>query len=139
MTADDALDHVERWASVETPWGRLDAALAGALLRPGDPAYAQAGRWPVATGDERLPAAIAVCTVPEDVGRVLAFARRNGLAVAVRGGGHCFAGHSRTDGILIDTSALRQVRVTDGTATVGAGVLLGELYDALHAAGRTFP
>jgi FAD/FMN-containing dehydrogenase len=120
------------------PWSPLDTALDGALLLPGDPSYARASRWPVDVGDERLPAAIAVCASSADVGQVLAFCRQNDLPVAVRGGGHCFAGHSRTNGILIDTSAMRQVRVAGATATVGAGVLLGELYDELHAAGRTF-
>jgi FAD/FMN-containing dehydrogenase len=83
------------------------------------------------------PRAIAPCETPADVAAALDSARRSGLAVAVRCGGHCFAGRSSTDGLLIDVSPMRSVSVADGTATVGAGACLGDVYDALDAHGRT--
>jgi FAD/FMN-containing dehydrogenase len=83
------------------------------------------------------PRAVFACETPADVTAALEDARRSGVPVAVRCGGHCFAGRSSTEGVLIDVSPMRSVSVGDGTATVGAGACLGELYDALDAHGRT--
>jgi FAD/FMN-containing dehydrogenase len=83
------------------------------------------------------PQVVAPCETPEDVADAIGRARREGLRVAVRSGGHCFAGRSSTDGLLIDVSPMRSVTVGDRTATVGAGTVLGDLYDALDAHGRT--
>jgi FAD/FMN-containing dehydrogenase len=80
---------------------------------------------------------IVPCETPEDVAEALARARRDGLRVAVRSGGHCFAGRSSTDGILLDVSPMSSVSVGDGTATIGAGAVLGDVYDALDPHGRT--
>jgi FAD/FMN-containing dehydrogenase len=83
------------------------------------------------------PRAVFACETPADVAAALADARRSGVPVAVRCGGHCFAGRSSTEGVLVDVSPMRSVSVGDGTATVGAGACLGDLYDALDAHGRT--
>jgi FAD/FMN-containing dehydrogenase len=83
------------------------------------------------------PEAVAACETPGDVAAALAEARRSGLPVAVRSGGHCFAGRSSTEGLLIDVSPMRSVRVGDGTASIGAGAVLGDVYDALDAHGLT--
>jgi len=69
----------------------------------------------------------------------LAFARDAGLPVVPRGGGHCFAGRSSTEGVLLDLSLMSSVEVVDDTARVGAGVRLGRVYAELHRAGRTLP
>src|SRR5262249_57014888 len=55
------------------------------------------------------------------------------------GGGHCFAGGSSTDGIVVDVGPLDGVTVEDGVATIGAGARLGAVYDALDAHGVTIP
>jgi FAD/FMN-containing dehydrogenase len=83
------------------------------------------------------PQAVAACETPADVAAALADARRSGLPVAVRSGGHCFAGRSSTEGVLIDVSPMRSVSVGDDTASIGAGAVLGDVYDALDAQGRT--
>jgi FAD/FMN-containing dehydrogenase/GrpB-like predicted nucleotidyltransferase (UPF0157 family) len=83
------------------------------------------------------PRAVARCATPRDVAAALAFARREGLEVAVRAGGHCFEGRSSTRGLLIDLRPMDAIDVGDGTVSVGAGVRLGALYDALAARGRT--
>jgi FAD/FMN-containing dehydrogenase len=83
------------------------------------------------------PAMVAHCASPADVADALAHARRSGLPVAVRSGGHDFAGRSSTTGVLIDTRPLVAIEVGDGTVTVGAGARLGEIYDALAPHGRT--
>jgi hypothetical protein len=42
------------------------------------------------------PHAVVACRSPADVAETIAFARGAGLHVAVRSGGHCFAGRSST-------------------------------------------
>jgi FAD/FMN-containing dehydrogenase len=69
----------------------------------------------------------------------LAQARQGGQLVAVRGGGHCFAGRSSTTGVVIDVSPMSSVRVDGDRAVVGAGTRLAEMYDRLAAHGCTIP
>jgi FAD/FMN-containing dehydrogenase len=87
----------------------------------------------------RRPAAVLLCSVPADVAAALAQARKNRQPVAVRGGGHCFAGRSSTTGVVIDVSPMTGVRVDGDRAVIGAGARLAEVYDALAAYGRTIP
>jgi FAD/FMN-containing dehydrogenase len=111
--------------------------VAGEVLVPSSPGYESARRSQIARFDAVRPRAVVRCRAAEDVAHVLLSARRDGLHVALRSGGHCFAGRSSTTGIIIDVSGIDAVSVSDGTATVGAGARLGALYDALTAHGRT--
>jgi FAD/FMN-containing dehydrogenase len=63
------------------------------------------------------------------------------LQIADRGSqwGHCFAGRSSTQGVVIDVTPMRSVSVSDGVATVGAGTRLGDVYDALAEHDLTIP
>jgi FAD/FMN-containing dehydrogenase len=103
------------------------------VLLPGTPEYESARRSQIARFDGVHPRAVARCRVPEDIAHVLASARQQGLHVALRSGGHCFAGRSSTTGIVIDVSAMNHVSISDGTVTVGAGARLADVYDALAA------
>ena len=107
----------------------LGASFRGELVRPADPTYEVHRR--VWNGSiDRHPALIARCTGVADVIAAVRFARRTGLVVAVRGGGHSFPGHSVCDGgILIDLAPMRGIRVDPEarTARAQAGVLWGEL------------
>jgi FAD/FMN-containing dehydrogenase len=110
------------------------------LLGPGSPGY-EAIRAPAnpAYRDVR-PRLVARCRSVPDVVRALAYGRAGGHRVVPRGGGHCFAGRSSTDGIVLDLSGLDGVSVAaDGIATIGAGARLERVYAALHAHGRTLP
>jgi FAD/FMN-containing dehydrogenase len=108
-----------------------------AVLVPGTAAYEAARRPPIARFHDIRPAAIARCTTPGDVADAIALARRDGLPLAVRSGGHCFAGSSSTEGVLVDVSRMDGVVVGDGVATIGAGARLGAIYDALEPHGVT--
>ena len=79
------------------------------------------------------PREIVSCASPDDVRTALA----RGGAFAVRSGGHDFAGRSSTTGMLIDLSPMDEIVIDETMVTVGAGVKLGPLYDALAAHGRT--
>jgi hypothetical protein len=45
------------------------------------------------------PRAVVLCKTLEEVSETISFARRSGLRMATRSGGHCFAGRSSTEGI----------------------------------------
>lgn len=117
----------------------LASSLDGELLRPGSPAY-EAIRRPVnfAYQDVR-PRLIVRCHSVEDVVRTITYATATGDRIAPRGGGHCFAGRSSTDGILLDLSGLDSISLAGDIATIGAGARLAQVYATLHAAGRTLP
>jgi FAD/FMN-containing dehydrogenase len=89
---------------------------------------------------EVRPRLVVLCRSVSDVVRAMTYARATGDRVAPRGGGHCFAGRSSTDGIVLDLSGLDGISVAaDRIATIGAGARLGQVYAALHAYGRTLP
>jgi FAD/FMN-containing dehydrogenase len=85
------------------------------------------------------PSAVRPCAATEDVAEALAVARRAGRPVAVRSGGHSFAGRSTTTGVVIDVSPMSGVRVDGDVAVIGAGTRLAEVYARLAAHGRTLP
>jgi FAD/FMN-containing dehydrogenase len=121
------------------PWDGLQGVLGGEVVVPGSAAY-DLGRRPFnGRYDDRRPQALVRCASPEDVAETLAFTTRHGLPIALRSGGHCFAGHSSTSGVVVDVSPMAGVSVSGGQATVGAGARLGDVYDALAAHDRTIP
>jgi FAD/FMN-containing dehydrogenase len=95
----------------EQALGSLAAGVHGSVLRPGEPAYEAARRIFNGMIDKR-PRLIVQALGAGDVMQAVRFARENELPIAVRGGGHNVAGHALCDdGLLIDLSRLRSVRV----------------------------
>ncbi len=120
-------------------WGALQRAISGDVILPNSPEYDLVRKPAIASFHDVRPQAIVLCTTPADVSETISFARRSGLRPAARSGGHCFAGRSSTEGIVIDVTPMRSVSVSGGLATVGAGARLGEVYDALDEHGLTIP
>jgi FAD/FMN-containing dehydrogenase len=110
---------------------------SGELLVPGSPGYEEARRPAIERFDDIEPAAVARCRTDADVAAALAYARAEGLDVAPRSGGHCFAGRSSTEGVVIDLSPMSSVMLDGEVTTIGAGARLGNVYDALARDGRT--
>jgi FAD/FMN-containing dehydrogenase len=101
--------------------GALRAALAGSVLGPGDPGYDEARRV-FLPGFDRHPGAIARPADAGEVAEVVAFARERGVALAVRGGGHSYAGHGTMDwGIVLDLTGLGALEVDAGARVARAG------------------
>ncbi|MGH3454201.1 MAG: FAD-binding oxidoreductase [Nocardioidaceae bacterium] len=119
----------------------LITRFGGALLHPVDPDYDERRRiWNGAI--DRRPALIARCSGPDDVRTAIRYARRTGIEVAVRGGGHSFPGHSTVDGgLVVDLSAMNRIRVDPGRRTVRAqaGALLGDLDRVTQPHGLAVP
>jgi FAD/FMN-containing dehydrogenase len=99
---------------------QLETGLAEALIRPGDSRYEDARRIHNGLIDKR-PALIVQCRGTADVVDALALARKSGLEVSVRGGGHNVAGRAVTDGgLMIDLSAMKGIHVDPVARTVRA-------------------
>jgi FAD/FMN-containing dehydrogenase len=123
-------------------WAKLRGQLStGRLLQPGSAGYYPARLQFDPRFDDARPAGIAYCAIPADVSACLAFARRFGVPIAARSGGHSYGGWSTTSGLVIDVSRMSRVTVdaATGTARVGAGTHLIDLYNELAAHGRAVP
>jgi FAD/FMN-containing dehydrogenase len=120
-------------------WGALEAAIAGEVILPEAPEFDLAYRALNARYDDVRPQAVVRCGSAEDVAEAIRFARRHGMAVATRGGGHCFGARSSTGGLLADVTPMHSVEISDGEVTVGGGTRLGEVYDALLEQDLTIP
>jgi FAD/FMN-containing dehydrogenase len=114
--------------------------LPGGLVLPGDSGYALASQSYNPRFDGHRPAAVARCTSVADVQRCVEVARDAGMPIAARSGGHSYAGYSTPDnGLVLDLRGMATVEVDGGTAVVGAGARLMEVYAALAGAGRALP
>lgn len=116
------------------------ASLDGELFTPGSSGY-EAIRRPVDVAyREMRPRLVVLCRSVSDAVGAVRYATATGDRLAPRGGGHCFAGRSSSDGIVLDLSGLDGISMAaGGVATIGAGARLGQVYAALHAHGRTLP
>jgi FAD/FMN-containing dehydrogenase len=119
----------------------LKERFRGQLLTPTDSGYDNARRIWNAMIDRR-PALIARCAGAADVQSAVNFARANGLVVSIRGGGHSVAGKAVCDdGVMIDLSAMKSVRVDPASRTARAepGVVWGEFDRETKAFGLATP
>jgi FAD/FMN-containing dehydrogenase len=110
----------------------LAEEVSGSVLGPQDTGY-DAARAVHNGLIDRRPALIVRCETVCDVAAALALARRAGLEVSIRGGGHNVAGRAVTDGgVMIDLAQMKAIAIDPerATATAEGGVLWGELNDA---------
>ena len=119
----------------------LAAGFRGEVVRPTDPGYEEHRQvWNGAI--DRRPGVIARCAGVADVIAAVQFGREAEVPVAVRSGGHSFPGQSVCDdGLVIDLSMMRGIRVDPARRTVRAqaGVLLGELDRETQQFGMAVP
>ncbi|MBA2280926.1 MAG: FAD-binding oxidoreductase [Acidimicrobiia bacterium] len=119
----------------------LARSFAGEFLRPPDATYDDVRRVHNGLIDKR-PAVIARATSTDDVAVALALARRLGLELSVRGGGHNVAGRAVTDGgVMVDLSTMKRIDVDSQRRTVTAegGVTWAEMDQATHEHGLVVP
>lgn len=123
-----------------TDWDTLRGLVDGTLRHPGDPAFAE-----VAPVNQRFlgtrPAAVLSVAHAGDVARAVEWARTESVPVAVRGGGHSYAGHSVCTGLVLDLRELASIRYEPdtGLVTVGGGTQMKALYAALKPYDAMFP
>ncbi len=119
----------------------LAHAVIGSVFRAGDTGYEVSRRVFNAMVDRR-PAAVVRPRGRSDVVAVVRFARRHGLLVSVKGGGHSVAGHAVHDGaLMLDMCELRSVDVDPVTevAVVEPGATLADLDAATSRVGLATP
>jgi hypothetical protein len=113
----------------------------GDVIDPSDPRYDDARRVYNALIDKR-PALILQCADVSDVMAGVRFGQEQGLAVAVRGGGHNAAGLGTCDkGLVLDLSRMRWTDVDPRrrTVRVGGGAVWGDVDHATAAFGLATP
>ena len=111
--------------------------LACEVILPGDANYDEVRRTQNLTYS-REPAVIVRAETTNDVAEAMKFARRNGLPLSVRSGGHSIPGLSFLDGgVGIDLARFRKITVDPErrTARVQPAANSGELAAAAHAYG----
>jgi hypothetical protein len=126
-------------ATIDTAWRNLTAALEGDVVLPGSPRYDEARRPQIPRFHDVRPEGVVLCRTPADVVEAIAFARRLSIEIAVRSGGHDFAGRSSGPGMVLDLTPMHSLEVSDGLASVGPGFRLGDLYAALAQHEVTIP
>jgi hypothetical protein len=117
------------------------ASMRGPVVQPDDPAYDEVRSLYNGMIDKR-PGLIARCVDVADVIAAVKFGRDHGLLVAIRGGGHSGPGlGSCDDGLVIDLSLLKSVRVepANRTVRVDPGCTSGDVDHATHAFGLAVP
>lgn len=116
---------------------RLAAGFKGQVLRPSDIGFEDARKVHNGLVDKR-PALIARCRAVSDVVAALDAARKLGLEIAVRGGGHNVAGRATVDGgVMIDLSPMKGVVVDPKgrTARAQGGATWADLNPATQTHG----
>ena len=110
-------------------------------ILPGDDGY-DAARVSFNGILDRRPAAIVSCASTDDVVAAVLGARRAGLPIAIRGGGHSVAGHSIADGALVvSLDRMRHVDVDPAArlAWAGGGALWEDIDSAAYAHDLAVP
>ncbi len=116
----------------------LAGRLAGGIHLPGSESYERLRRIYSPKADAR-PALFVHAASLDDVRRAVDFARDRVLPLAVRCGGHSYAGHGLCDGgLVIDLSGLRALSIDADAATIeiGGGALVGMIDKATAERGR---
>lgn len=114
----------------------LGSDFAGDLVDPDHPDYPTAARAVLASGS---PAYVLRPTTVDDVRAAVRFAARAGRPLAVRGGGHSFAGFGTNDGgLVVELSRLADIEVLDAdrrVVRIGGGATWGQVASVLEPHG----
>lgn len=143
-TAEKFSRHTRRMARRPAPRqpGPLNpAGLPGRVILPGQSEYDAAA----ALHNGRLashPAAIVFCANARDIQQAIQWAVNRHIPLRARCGRHSYEGYSSVNGgLVIDVSDMKAVQFDPATSTVwaGAGLRLGDLYEALWTNKMTVP
>lgn len=100
--------------------------LGGRVQRPGDAGYASATSPKNSSGIQQ-PAAVVRAGSAGDVAECVAWTAEHDGRLVIQATGHGAAGVVGADAILLDTSEMTAVEISDGRARVGAGALWSEI------------
>jgi FAD/FMN-containing dehydrogenase len=129
-------------AQVRSAPHTLQQAIRGHVFSRGQPGFLSAAHVYNLRFDRVLPTAVARPLDAVDVQNAIRFTVSHNVPVRARSGGHSYAGYSTlSDGVVLDLRRLNSIKVDKraGTATVGAGAQLIDVYAGLARAGATLP
>jgi FAD binding domain/Berberine and berberine like len=116
--------------------------IRGQVIRRGAPGFATAAHVYNERFDYVMPALVARPLDAADVQAAVKWGVANRVALRARSGGHSYAGYSTlSGGMVLDLRNMRGITINSraGTATIGAGAQLIDVYAALAARGVTIP
>lgn len=117
-------------------FGDLRKAIQGKVFAAGDPGYDDARLLYNSRFDHLKPQVVVRCVNAKDAQTALGWARNHAMPLAIRGGGHSYAGWSSGSGLVIDLRDLTTIEFLAGNKVrVGAGCLLIDVYAAIAAKG----
>ena len=122
-------------------WTAFRLRIKGDIILPGDEGYESARQVHQALADKK-PALFVKVRDAADVSRSIHFARRYGLPISVRAGGHGLSGQALVDdGLVIDMTEFNEIRIDADARTAWAqpGATAGEYADAAHQYGLATP
>jgi len=88
-----------------------------------------------------MPSAVAAPRTPDDVRALVQWAASAGSTVTARGSGSSMSGGAIGDGLIIDLSLMKEIRLDHSSRRVwcGPGALRGDIERAARSAGLRFP
>ena len=116
--------------------------IRGQVIKRGASGFAQAAHVYNERFDGVLPSLVARPLDTADVRTAVNWGVAHGVPLRARSGGHSYAGYSTlSGGMVLDLRNLRGITINAhaGTATIGAGSQLIDVYAALAARGLTIP
>ncbi|MEY8353018.1 FAD-binding oxidoreductase [Lachnospiraceae bacterium 54-53] len=115
--------------------------LTGRVVTPDDPLYNEL-RQVYNRAIQKYPLAIVFCLNQSDVSNAVLWARRYGISLRIRNGGHNYEGYSTGSDVLdLDLSEMDRISLDEeaGLVTVQGAVKNRQLYDFLSSKGYPFP
>src|SRR5581483_4912653 len=95
--------------SLPAPLGELARALSGLVVARGAAGYDKARLLFNTRFDAAKPLAVAFCQGPLDVQKTIGWARKHGVRLATRTGGHSYGGYSTTPGVILDVTRMHAI------------------------------
>ncbi len=122
---------------VAPDWDRLASRLKGSVVLPDQRSFPAVARPLNRRYEEIRAAGVAVCADAGDVAESVRWARESELPIAVRSGGHNYAGYCAGRGLVINLGRMRRIGFDDveGTMTVEPGARNTDVYRAMHPHG----
>jgi hypothetical protein len=120
----------------------LAGAIRGHVFEHGQPGFDGVAHVFNTRFDHVLPSAVARPVDGTDVRDAIRFTVAHGIHVRARSGGHSYAGYSTlANGVVLDLRKLDAIHFnrTAGTATIGAGAQLIDIYSTLSQHGVIVP
>jgi FAD/FMN-containing dehydrogenase len=120
----------------------LQQAMRGHVFRRGSPGFSAVSKVYNERFDGGIPQMVARPINTADVAAAVNWCVAKGVPMRARSGGHSYAGYSTlSGGVVLDLSRMSSISVDHrtGTATVGGGAQLIDVYAGLAAHGATIP